>query len=158
MFLKKIYSGTQTGADIAGLIVAKEFGIETGGFTTKGFRTQDGKKPEYAKIYNIKEMDSFNYADRTYENVKNSDGTIRIYYHKDSAGEKCTLNAIKTYSKPYFDVDLNKDNNPELAVKWIKDNHIKCLNVAGNSESTALGITQEASDYLRKLFLLLKNY
>ena len=157
IMINQVVSGGQTGADEAGLIVAKEFGILTGGWATKDFRTQDGKKPQYKELYGMKEMSTYDYQARTYQNVKDSDGTIRIYYDKKSAGEKCTLNAILTYNKPYFDVNLREENDPVLAVQWIQKNNIKILNVAGNSEKTALGITQDASDYLRKLFNLLKN-
>jgi hypothetical protein len=40
--LKKIISGAQTGADFAGLIVAKHFGYETGGWMPKGYKNLDG--------------------------------------------------------------------------------------------------------------------
>jgi len=159
----KIISGSQCGADIGALIAAKAKGIETGGWIPKGFKTQDGPKPEYKELYNIQEHESDKYPPRTFLNVKESDGTIRIATNFNSAGEKCTLKAIQQYNKPYFDVkveDVNRfflplEYHPKSAVEWIVKNNIKILNVAGNSEKTSPGIQKFAERYILKLIELL---
>ena len=51
MSIKKIISGFQTGADIGGILAAKRLGLETGGTMPKGFRTEDGPRPEFAELY-----------------------------------------------------------------------------------------------------------
>lgn len=148
MTLKKIVSGAQTGADIAGLEVAYEFGLETGGTMPFGFKTLNGCKPEYARIFGIKVHHSSSYVPRTKENVKNSDGTIRFAFDFESKGEKCTFRAIQDFKKPYFDVDLN-DPPPVLdVIKWLEQEKIEILNVAGNSEQTFPGTHKETTDYL----------
>ena len=40
--IKKIISGGQSGADLAGLKAAIKLGIETGGFIPKNYRTENG--------------------------------------------------------------------------------------------------------------------
>lgn len=153
--LKRVISGGQTGADIAGLETAKRFGYETGGTMPFGYLTLDGCKPEYRKLFGIRDHKSSSYVPRTRKNVKDSDGTIRLAFDFNSAGEKCTLKAIRDYKKPYIDVDLANPIPAEEVVRWIYDNHIETLNVAGNAETTANGTQQAASDFLTKIFLLL---
>lgn len=162
--IRQVNSGYQNGVDIAGIIAAKEKGIKTGGVMPKGFRTLDGPKPQYAELYGAKEHESSSYVPRTYENVRDADGTIRIAFDFNSAGEKCTLKAIKQYNKPYFNV-LVKDptslsslsgQTTKDAYDWIIDNRIDVLNVAGNSTKTCFGIQKWAYEYLKKLFGLLE--
>lgn len=102
----KIISGFQTGADIGGIIAAKACGIQTGGLMPKGWRTKEGPKPQYKKLYGAVEHSNSGYKPRTWENVYNSDVTIRLAYNFNSAGEKCTLNAINHYQKPSIDVNI----------------------------------------------------
>lgn len=156
--VKKVISGGQTGADIAGLIAAKKLGLETGGTMPKGFRTLKGPRPEYARLYGVKEHASYAYPPRTECNVKDSDGTIRFATNWDSAGERCTLKLIKKHGKPFLDVAPNADpfdfiTHP-LAKRWIQDNNIQILNVAGNSEETSPGIAKFVIEYLTEV---LKN-
>lgn len=42
----RIISGGQTGADQGALVAAKQLGIETGGWTPRGFLTEAGPCPE----------------------------------------------------------------------------------------------------------------
>src|SRR6478609_9154529 len=150
--LKKIISGAQTGADVAGLKAAKACGIPTGGYMTKGCKTLDGPRPEYLTLYNMTECDSANYPTRTWLNVKKSDGTLRFASNWKSPGELCTANAIAFHKKPKYDVDLVDLNSPELWTEeeiqkeinkvreWINTERIEVLNVAGNSERSSPGI------------------
>lgn len=153
--LKKIISGGQTGADIAGIATAKIFGLETGGWMPKGFRTQNGPRPEFAELYGIQEHSSPNYPPRTYANVKDSDGTLRLAHNLESSGERLTLKAINQYRKPHRDIDLKNPLSVSEIVTWLQEKDIVVLNIAGNSEKTAPGITLEVADYLRQLFKLL---
>jgi len=152
--IKKVISGGQTGADEGGLIAAKKAGIETGGWMPPGFMTEKGPKPEFAELYNIKEHERKGYAPRTEANVKDSDGTIRIANNLSSAGERCTLSAIKWYNKPH--IDVGKATVSEV-VEWIKENNIGVLNVAGNRESTAEGINQKTQEFLEQVFAVLED-
>lgn len=153
--LKKIISGGQSGADIAGLETAKRFGFETGGTMPFGFKTLDGSKPEYKQLYGVVAHSSSSYVPRTKKNVKDSDGTLRLAYDFESSGEKLTLRSILDYKKPYFDVDFNIDYDVNKAYDWLLSNNIKVLNIAGNSEKTAPGIYEKSCMFLESLFLML---
>lgn len=153
----KIISGGQTGADIAALVSAKKNNLITGGWIPKGFKTQNGSKPEYFKEYNLQEHNSSSYPPRTFLNVKESDATLRFAYNFNSPGEKCTLKAIVQYNKIYLDIDLKNPISEKNCADWIIQNKIEILNVAGNSEKTYSGMTIFVIEYLDKVFEILKN-
>lgn len=136
--LKKVISGGQTGVDRIGLEIAKELNIMTGGTTTPGYYTENGKD-ESLKDFNITEISSelqngksgkeF-YLPRTEQNVINADGTVYFASDKDSAGKKATENFAKSHKKPF----LLNPTSEELS-QWIISNNIQTLNVAGNRGS-----------------------
>lgn len=154
--INKVISGGQTGADISAVIVAKKYGLETGGWMPKGFITQAGPRPDYAKIYGMQEHSSPKYAPRTYANVKDSDGTLRIAGDLYSAGEICTMKAIEQYKKPHFDISLVEvapwKERAESVLTWLAENDILVLNVAGNTEKTFPGTAGEVLDFMEVLF------
>jgi hypothetical protein len=147
-----IISGCQTGADIAGIKTAKKYGFKTGGYIPKGFLTLDGKKPEYEKMYGVEQTTTSKYPQRTELNAKTSDGTIWFGQNKYSAGKQCTFKFIKKYNKPFLDLDIEKLPDPDEISKWICDNNIKILNIAGNSEQTTKGIENIVCDFLDIVF------
>jgi hypothetical protein len=153
--LSKIISGGQTGADQAGLAAAKKFGLQTGGWMPKGFKTLDGLRPDMGRLYSCKEHTNCDYGPRTEANVADSDGTIRLAGNFGSAGEACTLRAIRKNGKPYIDVDLTDPPSVKDVVAWIAENKIRILNVAGNSEKTYLGAYQKSYNFLIDCFFQL---
>lgn len=156
----KIISGGQTGSDRAGLIVAKDFGVSTGGWIPKGCRTTDGDEPWLIDEFNLIETSAQNYQVRTELNAKNSDGTIRLALDFNSPGERLTIRCATKHGKPVFDVNpfaQNAKDSAENFVKFIKKNQIITLNVAGNSERTAPGITDRSINVLTHFFNVLFN-
>lgn len=149
---RKVISGAQTGADIAGLETAKKFGIETGGTMPFGYKTLDGPRPEYKQQYGVVAHTSSSYVPRTRKNVKDADATIRLAFDFSSRGEKCTLKAIHDYNRPYFDVDLSDPLPVEDVAAWLDENEVDVLNVAGNAEQTSPGTYKAAKEYLEALF------
>lgn len=178
-FITKVISGGQTGVDTIGLQVAKELGIETGGTAPKGFLRERGIDNEDISSYNLVEITDEEQADytrrkgkrdpytgRTELNVRNSDGTVYFYTSDDKTGMLATKRSADDWNKPFI-------TNPtaEQLKKWIKDNNIKTLNVAGNRGSKlsknnrvakilreALSSPEDISDYLQKDgFLTLKG-
>jgi len=132
-----IISGGQYGADQAGLRVAIDLGLKTGGMVPKGWKTKFGPRPQLQKLGLIEHPSSVSYVPRTKWNVKHSDATIRFAFNYNSAGEICTYKAIKQYNKPYFDIDLNDVISGENlymidVVQFLIDNHVEVLNIAGN--------------------------
>lgn len=151
----KCISGGQTGADLAALKAAKEFGIPTGGWLPKGCRTLNGPCPELLEEFSMKEHSSANYALRTEANVKDSDGTIRFAANFSSPGEKCTKKAINWFKKPSIDINIKNPLDHSKIVEWILENNIQILNVAGNAEQTAPGIEAFVKEYLLEVFSIL---
>jgi len=155
--MMKVISGGQNGADQAGIRAAKACGFETGGWLPQGCKTLDGPRPDLLTEYGMKEHSSSLYPPRTEANVKDSCGTIRFARTFSSAGEKCTLRAIKWFNRPYLNVDINKPIDKQEVLSWLKEHDIKTLNIAGNSEETAPGIGDFVFKYLMGVFSDLKN-
>lgn len=134
----KIISGGQTGIDRLGLEIGKELGLETGGTTTPGYYTENGRD-ESLKDFGVTEISpelqagrkgrEF-YLPRTEQNVLNSDGTVYFSTDEDSAGRIATQRFAKQHNKPF----LLNPTSQELA-QWLVDNNIDTLNVAGNRGS-----------------------
>lgn len=134
----KIISGGQTGIDRLGLEVGKELGLETGGTTTPGYYTENGRD-ESLKDFGVTEISpelqagrkgrEF-YLPRTEQNVLNSDGTVYFSTDEDSADRIATQRFAKQHNKPF----LLNPTSQELA-QWLVDNNIGTLNVAGNRGS-----------------------
>jgi hypothetical protein len=151
--LTKIISGGQTGADLAALVTAKEYDIQTGGVMPKGFRTLKGNRPEFAAVFGMQEHKSANYAPRTFVNVRDSDATLRLAFDFQSPGELCTLKAINQYGKIHLDAHLKNWSPPPAEVaEWINQKGIFVLNVAGNSHRTNPSTFEFARVFLRFVF------
>lgn len=150
--LKKVCSGGQNGADQAGIRAAKFCGFETGGWLPNGCKTLDGPRPDLLIEYGMKEHSSSLYPPRTEANVRDSCGTLRFARTFSSAGEKCTLRAIKWFNRPYLDVNIKNSLDKQEVLFWIENHDIKTLNIAGNSEETAPGIGDFVYEYLVDVF------
>jgi len=158
MFLFKVISGGQTGADQAGLKAAYNNNYETGGFAPMRFNTSEGPNRQLLqKKYGLKEFGE-GYVPRTIENVKNSDGTLRMAIDFQSPGEQLTLLATEQNNKPCFDIDII-DPPPVLRLyNWLLEHNIKVLNIAGNAEGKyGMNIFNPCYEYLTKLFKFIKE-
>ena len=152
LVLEKLVSGGQTGADQASLRAGRRLGLETGGWAPRGWRTLAGLAPWLAD-YGLAEYHSSAYAGRTAANVRDSDATVRFARDFFSPGERCTLKAINSFKRPYHDVHVDWIRLHEAVargsfVKFLVDNKVKVLNVAGNSEETAPGIGRAVEEFL----------
>ena len=128
--LARIQSGGQTGADRAALDWAIEHHIPHSGWCPKGRRTED--EPLDAR-YQLNETPRPSYLQRTEWNVRDSDGTVVF-----SIGEHLTGGSLKTlelaikHRKPHLHLSAaSKANAASELKKWIQQNHIRVLNVAG---------------------------
>jgi hypothetical protein len=156
MILEQVISGGQTGADRAGLIAAKAAGIKTGGWMPLGFLAFDGEHPEFAELYGMKEIGSPRYPPRTTMNVRKSDGTLRFATIWHSPGEILTQRLCKRYDKPHLDVTPGGELTAVNVARWIAENGIRVLNVAGNAERTSPGIQEQVIDFLGNVFRMLR--
>jgi hypothetical protein len=129
--IKKIISGGQTGADRAALDVAIKLDIPHGGWIPKGRITEDGTLPDK---YNLKEMSTDSYPDRTEQNVFDSDGTLIIGRGKLTGGTDYTRKMTLKHHKQLLGIDLNQTNHYDAAsliASWIRMQRVEVLNVAG---------------------------
>ncbi|MDR1383714.1 MAG: putative molybdenum carrier protein [Planctomycetaceae bacterium] len=136
----KIVSGGQTGADRAALDVAIELGLPHGGWCPRNRFSEDGKIPQQ---YILRETKSTDYSVRTRWNVRDSDGTLIFYYEPLEGGTAFTWQCAVQENKPVFLVELNFPPSPEAFYRWLNENSIRTLNVAGPRESRHLGISAE---------------
>jgi len=157
--LRKVISGAQTGADQAGLFVARDFGLETGGHIAQGYRTALGDDPSLAQ-FNLVVSSSRAYPPRTKANAFGGDATVRLASNFNTAGEVLTLRYVMAAKKPCLSLLLDgkdyEDKSFQL-VAFIIDNNVECLNVAGNADrDIAHGFHfQHASKILTHTFQIL---
>lgn len=140
MQLLKIISGGQTGADMGGLLAAKELGLETGGTASGGYRTEVGTNLDLRDIYDLSQFGS--YPERTYRNVIGSDATV-IFGDIAEPGSKLTAKLCRDLTKPFW------INPPTLTfLKFLIEHQVEVLNVAGNRESKYPGIEEKVRKFL----------
>ena len=146
----KVISGGQTGADLAGLMIAKDLKIETGGWAPKEWKTSKGPQKKLLEGYNLKESEE-DYAGRTWRNVKDSNATIRLAVDFDSLGEKCTMDAINYFKKPWIDIDLLNLKPIQEVIEFLVLVKPSILNIAGNTQN------KNSYDIERMTYLYLKK-
>ncbi|MFO0941121.1 MAG: putative molybdenum carrier protein [Pirellulales bacterium] len=147
--VERVVSGGQTGVDQSALDVAIELGIEHGGFCPLGRLCETGKIP--AK-YQLKELSSPDYAARTLQNVKDSDGTLILYVQKLSGGTALTGRYAREQRKPLYRVRMDTSVDYQQIIDWLWENSIRVLNIAGPRASSNPGIEQLTRQVLRNLF------
>lgn len=122
--------------DRAALDAALQCGVPCGGWCPKGRLAEDEKIP--AK-YPLVETPSTQYAERTRWNVRDSDGTLVITWGEPTDGTAFTVACAKQQRKPCLVVDMNTDVELEIIQHWLRQKHIRVLNVAGPRESKQPG-------------------
>lgn len=154
--IELVVSGGQTGADQAGWRAAKAAGIKTGGWMPKGFKTEDGPRPEFARLYGAKEHESPEYPPRTLANARMADATI-WFGRGDSRGFGCTERSCRKASRPIWTVLDPSEREPSKIVTLISAMDYRSINIAGNRESSSFGIGAWVEAYLIEVFRLLKE-
>jgi len=150
--IKKIISGGQTGADQAALDAAIKLDIPHGGWIPKGRITEDGQLPEK---YQLEEMPTSSYAERTEHNVIDSDGTLIVSPGTLTGGSAYTRDLALEYKRPWLHVDLNKTGIFDAAMKlsgWVLKNNIETLNVAGPRASKDLEISRTVLNIIESAY------
>lgn len=153
--LSKVISGGQCGIDQAGLFVASEFGLLTGGMAPKGWRTWYGPAPMLGTLYGLEEHHSSEYPPRTEENVKNSDATIIMGKNPASGGSALTAQLCRKHKKPHLIIQLpHNQDDVEKAQYFLQSHAVSILNIAGNRD-----VNKESpvnfclgTEFLRELF------
>jgi hypothetical protein len=149
MLPNKIISGGQTGADRAGLDFALANDIEHGGWCPALRRSEDGPIPERYRLRCTAQSD---YQERTKLNVRDSDATV-IFNRggRLSAGSALTLRLCERQERPMIVIEVHDHVTASAAQIDLQGRQLaeflafyrpKVLNVAGNREHTAPGISK----------------
>jgi hypothetical protein len=152
--VRRIISGGQTGVDRAALDAAIDLGLEHGGSCPKGRRAEDGR---IDRRYRLKETESTEYAVRTERNVVDSDGTLIICRGEPTGGTMLTLRLAERHVKPVLRVSPVERRAVAAIRKWLIQNAIGVLNVAGPRESTSPGVGARARQLLIEVFATKKK-
>ena len=156
MSIKTIVSGWNTGADFAGIKVALQCGLNTGGYIPKGYRTELGAKPEYKKLGAI-ETKLTNYSDRTAKNILQADCTLIFYEKLTSPGTRLTFNLCDKLKKPYLLINIKKPPLHWSVVQWLSARNHDVVNIAGHRESVSPGIEKFVISYLSTVLYQLQG-
>ena len=148
----KIVSGGQTGVDRAALDVALKYDIDCGGWCPAGRLDEFGRIPGR---YPVKELEQGSFAERTLQNVKDSDGTVVIYDRELRGGTAYTVDCCKQLKRPHNLIDaanISTDEASNAITGFVREYKIDILNVAGPRQSEG----PEGYDYaFRALEMLL---
>jgi hypothetical protein len=148
--VRQVVSGGQTGVDRAALDVALELGIACGGWCPKGRLAEDGP---IADRYPLRETRSTRYARRTLCNVRDSDATLIVAREPLRGGTAYTERCAGELERPLLVVapDATDAALLERVRRWLVENEVEVLNVAGPRESGAPGTYERACAFLRSL-------
>jgi hypothetical protein len=150
--ITKIISGGQTGADRAGLDWAIAHNMPHGGWCPAGRLAEDGRIDDQ---YQLKEMESPGYRQRTKRNVQGSDGTLILNLGALEGGTFSTVRFAEKQGKPHLVIALD-DGVTEEAIasvrEWLVNNSIQVLNIAGPRESKRPGVYDLTLEMMKRLF------
>jgi hypothetical protein len=160
--LRKVISGGQTGADLAGLRAARHLGYETGGTAAPNFSTSAGSQRDLLQTFGLTAIPlgsshwAAAYSKRTMKNVDDSDATV-AFRVKSSAGTEKTIGYCVTHKwtavpipgkktateldgyRPVIVIhDLSSPDAPLLLRSFLRRHAVKVLNVAGHRASDDL--------------------
>ncbi len=144
----KIVSGGQTGVDRGALDAAIALGIDHGGWCPRGRLSEDGRIPD---AYELQETDSSEYPVRTQRNLVDSDATLILCHGTPRGGTGLTLHLAQRHGRPVLVVDLDQPDPIEAIRRWLRDQQVATLNVAGPRESQSPGIAARAADLLKDI-------
>jgi hypothetical protein len=136
----RIVSGGQTGADRAALDWAILHGIAHGGWCPPGRQAEDGV---IDARYQLQELPSGGYRQRTRKNVEDSDGTLILNLGELDGGSLETQVFAKEIKKPCLTLQLDEgwdEEDRQWVIYWLREYEVRCLNIAGPRESKRPGI------------------
>ncbi len=131
----KIISGGQTGVDRAALDAALKLGVDCGGWCPSNRMDELGTIPAH---YPLTELEQGGLAERTLRNVKDSDGTVLVYFGELRGGTQYTVECCKEFQRPHALIDAAKvsvNRAAEMIDEFVREGKISILNLAGPRES-----------------------
>lgn len=125
--------------DRAALDVALKHHVKCGGWCPAGRTDEEGKIPDH---YPLKDLKKGGNEERTEQNVRDSDGTIIIYFHELSGGTAHTVDCCIQARQPHRLIDAAKylpEDAATLMVAFVVDHDVEVLNIAGPRASQWAG-------------------
>ena len=147
--VEKIVSGGQTGVDRAALDIARAMGIPYGGWCPNGRKAEDGRIPPLY-LY-LEEIPTADYPLRTSWNVRDSDGTLALYFGEPIRGTAIAIREAKRQKKPWMGVDLDEEPDAGEVAAWFRDNGVSVLNVAEPRGSRGPDVYGRAKEFLNEV-------
>jgi hypothetical protein len=142
----RIVSGGQTGVDRGALDAALERGFPCGGWVPAGRKAEDGTIPAR---YPVQVLQGAGYRQRTRRNVRDSDGTVIIYFGHPTGGTEATLHYCLSDQRPYLLIDALEVTPERAAARiagFVQGLTGGTLNIAGPRHSTH----GQAHEYARR--------
>lgn len=143
----KIVSGGQTGVDRGALDAALACGAPCGGWCPPGRTAEDGV---IGARYPLTALARGHYRERTRRNVRDSDGTVILYFDVLEGGTELTARYCREQRKPYLLIDGRRTTVADAASQtaaFVSGHGVRILNVAGPRASKAAA----AHDYARRV-------
>lgn len=147
----RILSGGQSGADRAALDWAIARGLAHGGWCPRGRLAEDG--PIHPR-YELQEMSTSRYIDRTRRNVEASDGTLILNLGELDGGSLETLAHAQALGRHCLVLQLDVGPESRLirqTLDWLEAHRIAQLNIAGPRESKRPGVYAAVYRFLEAL-------
>jgi hypothetical protein len=119
-----------------------------------GRRAEDGPLDG---IYRLRETPSREYPQRTEWNVRDSDGTLVLHCGRLDRGTLLTVRLAARLDRPHLVVDLELQPAPESTLRWVLENGIQVLNVAGPRETSSPGCYGKARSFMQALLEIAKK-
>ena len=152
-----IVSGGQTGADRGAMEAAMDCGVSHFGFCPKGRLAEDGTIPA---TYNVYELKTKSYPERTNRNVEYADATLVFYSEEIEGGTALTIKSAQKYNRPYCIVNVSHPDylsQIDGVREWMNGKNILVLNVAGPRESKVPGMQEKVREFMTRLIHLWKD-
>jgi hypothetical protein len=147
--LERVISGGQTGVEQAALRAAKAAGIATGGTAPRGWATEGGRAPWLAG-FGLVQCGRSGYPPRAVANVEDSDGTLWVGDREGECG-RLIVSACSALARPIL-IARAGGTTPEEVRRWVEEERVRVLNVAGDRESAEPGIGAQAEAFLGRVF------
>jgi hypothetical protein len=148
----RIVSGGQTGVDRAALDLARELGLDVGGWVPRGRLAEDGALPD---CYPLTETPSANPSQRTEWNVRDSKATLIVSDGTLTGGSALTAQLAERLGRPWLHANLRERAPSELIdtiTTWIVNGQFDVLNVAGPPLSIDPNVYAKARALLSPVF------
>ena len=151
-----LISGGQTGVDRGALDAAIDLNFPCGGWCPEGREAEDGVIDER---YPLSVLPGSGYRQRTIANVRDTDGTLILYFQEIRTGTELTLFQCIKLHKPYMLIDFALVTAgaaaPQISI-WVKKHGVRVLNVAGPRESSTPGASRFAYETISLCLKLLQ--